>query len=458
AAGNFTKQINNNGAIDEAIATDEDFKSVDPFVPKQNIQHTKLVTDNSFNIGSQRLTLNVGYQRNQRMEFGNVLNPGEKNLSFDLRTVNYNVQYHLNEQNGLKTSFGVNGMQQTSKNAGVEMLIPEYDLFDIGAFIFSQKRFEKLTLSVGARFDNRTLNFNKNKKDFSNFSGSAGVSYEASSTVTLKFNLARGFRAPGIPELASNGAHEGTNRFEYGQLNLKSERSIQADAGIELNSEHISFTGSLFLNSIKDFVFYRKLESANGGDSIISDQGNDFFAFEFDQSNAKLYGGELIFDIHPHPLDWLHIENSFSFVRGILSEEQDGSKNLPFIPAARLVNEVKGDFFKKGKAFRNLYVRVELDNTFTQNHPFSGFNTETKTQGYSLLNAGMGADIMHKDKMLFNFSLSANNITDVAYQNHLSRLKYAPINPVNGKVGVFNMGRTFSLKINVPFNLKKVPA
>ena len=80
---------------------------------------------------------------------------------------------------------------------------------------------DKLTLSGGLRFDNRSIDskelmdgaaikFEGFRKDFSNISASAGLSYEASDKVILKLNMARGFRAPSIPELASNGAHEGT--------------------------------------------------------------------------------------------------------------------------------------------------------------------------------------------------------------------------------------------------------
>ena len=63
---------------------------------------------------------------------------------------------------------------------------------------------------------------------------------------------------------------------------------------------------------------------------------------------------------------------------------------------------------------------------------------------------GIGADIKSKNKTLATLLIGANNITNVAYQNHLSRLKYAPENPVTGRVGVFNMGRNFSVKLNVP--------
>jgi len=40
----------------------------------------------------------------------------------------------------------------------------------------------------------------------------------------------------------------------------------------------------------------------------------------------------------------------------------------------------------------------------------------------------------------------------VAYQNHLSRLKYTPVNLATGRSGVFNMGRNASIKVNIPLN------
>ena len=54
-------------------------------------------------------------------------------------------------------------------------------------------------------------------------------------------------------------------------------------------------------------------------------------------------------------------------------------------------------------------------------------------------------------KDFMNIYISAENLADVAYQSHLSRLKYAPQNPLTGRNGVYNMGRNLSLK--VIFNL-----
>jgi iron complex outermembrane recepter protein len=452
----------------ETFPTENDFNSITPQIPSQTVQHVKFVADNSFNIGSARLALIAGYQRNQRMEFGNADDPSEKELHFDLGTFNYSAIYHLAEKNKWRTAIGLNGMSQKNHNKGVEVLIPEYSLFDIGGFVFSQKSFDKLTLSGGMRFDNRSLNskglmegtdvkFASFTKDFSNFSGSAGASYLPSDLVTLKFNIARGFRAPTIAELASNGTHEGTNRYEYGDNNLKSETSLQFDAGVALESEHISLEATLFSNNIDNFIFYRKLAAAGGGDSTIEVNGNFIPAFRFDQSPARLAGAELRLDIHPHPLDWLHFENTFSMVNARFKDAIGGSKNIPFVPAARLISEARAEFLRKGNFFRNMYVHLEVDKTFDQNHAFTAYETETATRGYTLLNAEFGFDVASKNKTLFSIFVAGNNITDVAYQNHLNRLKYAAENPVTGRMGVFNMGRNFSIKLNVPISasLKK---
>ncbi len=463
--GKFIKHLPGGG---EGLPTESDFNSIKPQIPWQSIQHVKLVSDNSFNMGEGRLAVTAGYQRNQRIEYGNVDDPNEKALFFDLGTFTYSGIYHFAEKSSWRTAIGINGMAQQNQNKGVEVLIPEYGLFDIGGFVFSQKSWDAVTLSGGVRFDNRsldskafmegsTMKFSAFKKDFSNVSGSAGISYLPSKLITFKFNIARGFRAPSVAELASNGVHEGTNRYEYGYANLKSETSWQLDGGIGLESEHISMDATVFSNNISNFIFYRKLSAVAGGDSAVDVNGTLIPAYRFDQSPARLAGLELKLDIHPHPLDWLHVENTFSFVNGRFRESLGGSRNIPFVPAARMISELRGDFLKKGRSFRNLSLSLEMDRTFKQSHPFTAYETETATPGYTLLNAGFGIDVVSKNTSLFSIFLQANNIADVAYQNHLNRLKYTAENLATGRMGVFNMGRNFSIKLNVPIaaTLKK---
>ncbi|UPK69428.1 TonB-dependent receptor [Chitinophaga filiformis] len=468
--GQFIKPINNNGVADEAVATNDDFKSYSIGAPRQKITHNKLVWDNNVYLqNGGRLALTLGYQWNRRKELGNVLAPDEPDLFLKLNTFNYGLKYYLPEMNGWQTTIGVNGMQQQNNIGGEEYLIPAYDLFDAGVFAVTSKTFDKLTVSGGLRFDNRHMNikglqldggetkFASFDRDFSNVSGSAGLSYAASQQVTLKLNVARGFRAPNISELAANGVHEGTIKYEYGNQDLKPEVSTQGDLGLEFNSQHISLTAGVFYNHISNFIFARKLVNAAGTDSIpATDNDEGYSAFKYQQNTANLYGGELMLDIHPHPIDWLHFENTFSYVRSSVANSTDSTKYLPNIPAARWLSELKGKFKKVGGVMQNAYIGVQLDKTFAQNDVFYAYQTETATSGYTLLNAGIGTDFVNKknSKVLFSLHLAANNLTDVAYQNHLSRLKYAPENEVTGRMGVFNMGRTFSMKVSIPIDFK----
>jgi len=463
-AGYFVKPVAGGG---QTRATMADFKSTSPQIPYQHIRHFKIALDNSIKLNKNRLSFNIGFQQNQREEFGNINDVNERSLFFNLKTITYAGQFHFAENNGWKVSIGTNGMQQHNTNKGVEQLVPDYHLFDFGTYVYTQKAIKNTTLSGGMRYDIRQVDAANLldgtlikgaafTKSFSNFSGSVGLASQVTDKLNLKFNAARGFRAPSIPELASNGAHEGTNRYEYGTTGLKSETSLQFDGGFDYTTEHLSVGLAAFYNSFSNFIFYNKLEAAAGGDSLVMVNGNAIPAFKFNQRKAALAGFEAKLDIHPHPLDWLHIENTFSLVRGKFAAAIEHSRNIPFMPAPKLVTEIRGNFNHLHKAIHDFYVKLELDNTFSQNKIFTAYNTETVTKGYSILNFGVGADLVNKKKQpVLNINLSVLNLTDAAYQNHLSRLKYAAENLATGRTGVFNMGRNFSIKLNIPlsFNL-----
>jgi len=439
--------------------------------PHQQINHLRFLTNNYFLLKNGTLNVDLGFQNNKRREFGDATKPQNVALFFDLTTFNYNLRYNLSEMNGWETSVGLGGMYQYNKNKGLEFIIPEYNLFDVGGFIFTQKTFnQKLTLAGGIRYDNRNINshslyldenekpeeypninsklkFKEFTKTYHDFSGSLGLSYQMSNISTLKLNLSRGFRTPNIAELASNGRHEGTFRYEIGNQNLKSELSHQIDIAYFLNSDHVSFELTPFVNFISNFIYAAKLQSRAGGDSI-PDVSEPAPAYQFVQRNATLLGGELFVDLHPHPFDWLHIGNSFSYVQGKQNNQTDSTKYLPFIPAAKYRGELKAEFKKFGAILTNIYVKFSIDHFFKQDQIFSAYHTETVTPAYTLLGIAIGTNVrLFKKKDFMKIYLNADNLADVAYQSHLSRLKYAPENLLTGRIGVYNMGRNFSFKM-----------
>ncbi|TGD78400.1 TonB-dependent receptor [Hymenobacter wooponensis] len=466
--------LRTNGLGDTEIVTGRGFSGYGIDVPRQQINHLRIGTDNNFILGQHRLTLNVGWQQNLRREFGNPLDYYEKSLFFQLRTVDYAVRWFLPEMQGWNTTFGVSGMQQQNQNKGVEFLIPAYKLLDGGLFGVTKKSFGKLDVSGGLRYDIRRINadplylnedeqpvpagqgeakFTGFKSTFRNVSGSVGGAYNINEKWLIKANVARGFRAPNIAELGSNGVHEGTTRYEVGEPNLKAETSFQLDGGVSYISDHVSLSVDAFRNRISNYIFPRRISNAAGEDSIAVTGDR---LFRYGQGDARLAGGEISIDLHPHPLDWLHFENSFSMVRAIEYDQPEGQKYLPFIPADRLQSELRVNFRKVGTTrLHNLYARGGVEHNFTQNRIFSAFDTETRTPGYTLVNVGVGTEVTNgQDKTLFSLYLAANNLFDVAYQNHLSRLKYTDINYATGRVGVYNMGRTISVKLVVPLSFK----
>ena len=469
--GEFIKPMALNDSTEiSVIATDNDFKSYVPLVPYQQIHHYKAVLNNSFIIGDGSLKATFGFQQNQRQEYADVLNEDQYGLYFLLNTINYDLRYNLAAKNSFTFSFGVNGMQQSSQNKGTEFLIPAYELFDIGVFVMGRKTIGQVDLSGGIRYDARDekaedlfLNeegeivsgndpgayhqFKAFHSAFTGISGSIGATYQFSETFFTKLNISRGFRAPNIAELSANGIHEGTFNYIIGDPGLKPETSLQLDYALGVNTIHVTAEASVFASTIDNYIFQNKLESAMGGDSL----SDGYSTFKFVSGVADLSGGEITIDIHPHPFDWLHFENSFSYVSAIQRDQPDSTTYLPLIPPAKWSSELKATANKVGRIFANAYAFIELENYWAQNKYYSAFGTETATPGFVVLNMGLGADVISKKgATLFSLYINASNITDVAYQSHLSRLKYADINTVTGRTGVYNMGRNVSVKVLVP--------
>lgn len=452
-------------------AKDDDLRGYQTGFPHQRVNHIRLASNNYFILPKGSLNVDVGFQQNKRREYADVMKPDDVALYFDLRTFNYNIRYHFSEVNQWETSIGASGMQQSNRNKGLEYLIPAYSLFDAGIYLLTQKTFQdKLILSGGLRFDSRNMQakalfldtvgqpvtapdqaadtkFSALRKTFYGISGSAGFSWLLTSTATVKVNISRGYRAPGISELSSNGRHEGTFRYEVGSAALRPEISHQIDVAFFKNTEHLTLEISPFVNFISHYIYTEKMVDSNGHD-IIPDPADPAPAFEYVQGNARLSGGEIYLDFHPHPLDWLHIEQSFSAVKAVLLDQSDSSMYLPFTPAPKYKGELKAAFKKVGRLFSNVYIKAGIDYYFKQQFIYSAYNTETITPGYLLINAGVGGFVKTaKKKDLLGIFIYGDNLGNKAFQSHLSRLKYAPENIANSRTGVFNMGRNVSIKL-----------
>lgn len=434
----------------ELIGGDFDGKSYSIVSPFQKVLHYKAISDNAWYFGDGTLKAIIGYQQNYRREFEEEETP---ELAMRLHTVNYDIKYLHSLPHDWKIATGVGGMWQRNINQGEEYLIPDHHLFDIGVFATAEWQYRKWHFSGGARFDNRhlkttslteegVLRFDALSKNFTGITGSLGVVWNVTDRINLRLNAARGFRAPTVSELSSNGVHEGSIQYEIGNPELKAEKSTQLDLGFDYTSHYVSLQASLFTNWIDDYIFLARLPHETDG----------YRTYQYREGDARLMGGEVSVDVHP--INPLHFENAFSYVRGIQLDQPDEAKNLPMMPAPKWTSDIRYEFpnFAKNHC-RRTFLAFGIEYNFRQNKFYAVDDTETATPSYALFNLSAGMDLHIFGHNCIELTFSCQNLFDKAYQPHLSRLKYVDTGSLTGRQGISAMGRNFCFKVSVPIDI-----
>jgi iron complex outermembrane receptor protein len=418
------------GIPEEGIA--EQTNSKNPDFPRQGVFNHLLSLNTVLFLKDSKLDLDFGYIANDRSEFEDS---DTASLHMKLNTFNYDTKYHLPKYGNFESIVGIQGMRQTNRNSGEEYLIPDADTDDFGAFGTINYEWNTNVVQAGLRYDNRKISsqdhglagdegsFKSIDKSFDSFNASVGYKANITKELVLRLNAASGFRAPNLAELTSNGVHEGTNRYEIGNNELQTEQNVQTDLNVEYKNSHFEFFVNGFYNHVNRYIYTSPTGEVRDGNDV----------FEYIQNNAALYGGEIGFHLHPHPLDWLHFESSFETVTG---EKQNGDY-LPLIPANNWNNTLRGEFSIKNW-LTDGFASLNVSHTFDQNN-VSGF--ETGSNDYTLVNVGFGGKVKF-GRTAFEINMNGNNLFDKAYIAHLSRLKTD---------GIPNIGRNIVLGIN--FNI-----
>lgn len=483
ATRKFTKQTDGEDSM-RTIVDDAELRSYKIGDQRQRVQHARLLWSNQlvFDRGGA-LLLETGFQQSIRREYEDPSHPSVAGLYLLLNTLTYQAKYSFPETRGWGFSIGSNGFYQINDVAnGTEYVIPSYRQTDMGFFALAKKNAGKWDWSGGLRFDARRFfgkelivapdpatGFSKVVDDaglpgaerpflrtdvsFQGVSGSLGVTRSVNKRLAAKANLALGYRAPNVSEISSNGIHPGTNIFQLGNTGFKPEQNIQADLGADWKEGSFSATASLFANWVHGYIYNKKLLAADATDSIIV-EGN--MTYRFQNTDAILYGGEMSMDFHP--LKRLHLGNVLScvYARNLGRDGikvSDSDRFLPFIPPLHGLSEVKWDLVPPWSKMGKAAFKAQFEYHFAQDRAFLDNGTESPTPGYGLFNLGISGTLCNgRKKVLANLHITATNIFDVGYQDHLSRLKYFTSypNPATGRDGIYNMGRNFVFKVDVP--------
>lgn len=397
---------------------------------RQTTVHNKWVT-----------SFNASYHINDRDEIEDAFD--EVDLGLNQSHAFYNVRVSHNTTTFLENTIGVQGsfVENRNKREAEEILIPDAQYIETGIYYMANFSLGDYFVQGGIRYDNRDVkatataphivDYGYNlpgdpddrtlSRNFSGWTGSVGISKSLGEKNMLKLNLSSGFRAPDLAELFSNGPHPGTNRFEIGG-DFEREQSYQADINWLFESEKFQSSFALFGNVVDNYLFF-------SGTGIMLDNGLE--VWEFQQTNALLYGSELQFSYLPYGNDKLIFSGTANIIYG---EDTEANQPLTFIPANNYTGRIQY------QPLDNQPLKVFAGTRYISRQGNPGLNEET-TGMYVLFNAGINHEFKLGENTLA-LGVTGFNLLNRTYVDHMSILR---------AFNITHPGRNLMMSVNFRF-------
>jgi len=420
--------------------TDEDPAAT----PTQRMATSHGRLDLALPLGNARLEVSSGYERSRRREFEDKTTT-TVGLGLLSQTYLTDVHYHHAPLGALQGVIGVSRLRTLFDKFGAETLIPNSRLNGVGAFAFEQADAGRWSFSFGARYDYRHLDVqtdtilgvNAQQRTWNSFTGTVGLLYHLAEPVALVVNVGRGFRAPSSFDLFSNGVHEGTVAFEHGNPNLNTEKSINTDVGLRVQSGRLSLEVGGFVNAIQDFIYTVPTETV--------DSASGFQIYDVTQGDARLVGFETA--LQYHPTSFLHLQGTADYVRG---QNTTTSQPLPGMPPFRATYTVRleggrgpwlqSPYFSIGGQTNARQTRLDPAEEQFFAGAFGGAGYQS--QPFTLVDFGAGFWLpMGARTLQFDFAL--RNALDTKYADFLSRIKTNALDPGQGRTLVARVTTEF---------------
>jgi iron complex outermembrane receptor protein len=255
------------------------------------------------------------------------------------------------------------------------------------------------------------------RRRFRPHSASAALLYSFADSWSLGLTLTRAQRAPEPFELFSQGPHDATETFEFGDPRARAETSHTADLQLRGTWGRLSAELSGFHTDYRRFTYGRLTGTSRNEDGdLLDDLSGELRDLVYTQDDARFSGGELLLR-----WDWFElgegrigVELQGDYVRARLSGE-----NAPRIPPLRWGGALtyQSD---------NMTARLGLlhSEAQTQVAPF-----ETRTSGYSELGASFRVRIAGSRERPLDLTITARNLLDERQRNAVSFKKDGTLLP-----------------------------
>jgi iron complex outermembrane receptor protein len=330
------------------------------------------------------------------------------NTEFRNKTFSYRGVFDEKKSGRWSGSFGFWGLHRDYTSSGEEALSPPTKQNAFAAFGLQKLDFERVTFQFGGRFEHNgydpeqgVVDRETPKRSFNGFSGAVGMRVATWQGGAFVANYSHSYRAPALEELYNLGPHPGNNAFEIGDPNLQRERGDGIDLSLRHSAKRLRAELNYFYYHMKDFIFLAPTGEVEDGLTVaINTQGT-----------SRYTGTEARLDVGLHKNIWLL--SQLDYVNAKLT---DTDQPLPRIPPLR--GRVGFEIDYKGFRF-NPEAMMAKDQDLL-------FPTETRTAGYTVFNMNASYTFVQQH-VAQTVSLSAFNLGDRLYRNHLSFIKdFAP--------------------------------
>ncbi|WP_294335846.1 TonB-dependent receptor [uncultured Sphingomonas sp.] len=325
---------------------------------------------------------------------------------------------------GWQGASGVQYYNRVFEAVGDEAFIPKAETNQVGLFTLQQIDLGGVKAEGGLRYEltdhaSRVVagdaRFFSGKRNFETLSGSLGASVELAPDVRFGINGSRTARAPSAEELFANGPHAGTQAYELGNPNFRTEKSWGLEATLHAHGDGFSFDASAYHSWFSNYIFENQTNQAVcEAAAAPSGRDVDLPCFAYAQADARYYGFEADASFRVAQIGSYAINADIlgDYVRATVKN----SGPVPRIPPLRLLGGIEAQGSK-------LTARAEVEHAFAQER-IAAF--ETPTDGYTLVNASLSFKPFDNDRTIL--ILSANNIFDQLARRHTSVLKdFAPL-------------------------------
>ena len=413
--------------------------------PKQEVNHQVYALKLSYQFAKSKLSYALSQQINNRKEYdvlvswnNNSVNQSEPAYDLTLTSWQNDLKFETQTQHNWSHSVGASWMYQGNYAVGKQFFIPNFIANTFGVYAISKYARRRRYAELGCRLDNRdqTRYINQNNQvlsndlSYQNISFAAGILYQLTSAWKLNSNISSAWRPPSINELYADGLHAALATYERGNPNLKAERSYNVEIGIKHQNEMCQAEFNLFRNYMDNYIYRLPTKT------IVTNFRGSFPLFEWSQTNAVIYGSELLFNYQINKNFSANLNASFLYADDIRH-----ARPLIFIPANRSKLSLSYEKDAIGK-FQKLFITASYTFVSQQNRYPDSLDWTAPPAAYALFDINAGFQFIFK-KQPIKISMGIQNLFDSAYRDYLSRYRYFSLDP----------GRNIILRVIVPFSI-----